>query len=69
MRAKVCHRFCHGGGALAHGGVDTDDVLVALVENRIDGDRGFTGLAISEDQLSLAAPDGDEGVDYLDAGL
>src|SRR6185436_9526963 len=49
--------------------VDTDDAGALLVDDRVHRDRGLAGLAIADDQLALAAPDGDHGVDGLDAGL
>src|SRR5690606_26090520 len=33
-----------------------------------EGDRGLAGLAVADDQLTLAAPDRDQGVDGLEAG-
>src|SRR5207253_3101415 len=35
----------------------------------VDRDRGLAGLAIADDQLALAAADGDERVDRLEARL
>ena len=43
--------------------------VVALVDDRVDRDRGLAGLAVADDQLALAAADGGHGVDGLDAGL
>src|SRR5260221_10633683 len=40
-----------------------------LVDDSIDGDGRFTGLAVADDQLTLPATDGDHRVDGLDTGL
>ena len=40
-----------------------------LIDDRVDGDGGLAGLAVADDQLALAAADGDHAVDRLDAGL
>src|SRR5215475_12308299 len=67
----------HDGGALlADGNIDAIelDLLVAggvegfLIEDGIERDRGLAGLAIADDQLALAAADGDQRVDGLEAG-
>src|SRR5262249_34987256 len=50
------------------------DLLVArgvqrlLVQHRVERDRGLAGLAITDDQLALAAADRDQRVDGLEAG-
>ena len=49
--------------------VDADDVLAALVENGVNGDRGLAGLSIADDQLPLSAADRHHGVDRLQPGL
>ncbi len=67
--AQIGDDLGDGGGALADGAIDAEDVLPALVENGIDRDGGLAGLAVAEDQLALAAPDGDESIDHLDPGL
>ena len=35
----------------------------------VDRDGGLAGLAVADDQLALAAADGDQRVDGLEAGL
>src|SRR5690606_33465410 len=40
-----------------------------LVDDRVDADRGLAGLAVADDELTLAASDRRHGVDALDAGL
>ena len=50
--------------ALVVAGVD-----VLLVDEGVDRDGGLAGLAVADDQLALAAADGDERVERLEAGL
>ena len=56
-------------GLLADRDVDADHVLAALVEDRVDEDRGLAGGAVADDQLALAAADRDHRVDRLQTGL
>ncbi len=74
----ICHRplvsqdghgLRNGGGTLANGTVDADDVLVALVQDRIGRNRRLSRLPIAQDQLTLAASNGDQRVEDLEAGL
>ena len=66
---EALHRPGYRGAPLADGAVDAEHVLVALVDDRVQGHRGLAGLAVADDQLPLAAADGDHGVHGLDAGL
>ena len=59
----------HGAGLLADGHVDADHILTLLVQDGVDGDRCLAGLAVADDQLTLAPSDGEHGVDGQDAGL
>ena len=54
---------------LADGDVDADQVLSLLVDDRVDGESGLAGLTVADDQLALAATDGNQCVDDGDAGL
>ena len=54
---------------LADGDIDADHVAALLVDDGVESDGGLAGLAVADDQLALAAADGDHGVDGLDAGL
>jgi hypothetical protein len=70
--AGVFQRLDHlrdGGALLAYGDIDANDVAAFLIDDGVERDGGLAGLAISNDQLALAAADGDHGVDGLDAGL
>ena len=79
-RAAVFEGLTHTGdrGALlADRHVHATDLLVrvvglpglALVEDRVHAHRGLTGLAVADDQLTLAATDRGLRVDRLDARL
>ncbi len=54
---------------LADGDVDADHVGVGLVDDGVNGNGGLSRLAVSDDELALATPDGDHGVDRQDARL
>ncbi len=58
-----------GGHPLADRDVDADQVLVLVVDDRVDRDRRLAGLAVADDQLALAAADRDHPVDRLEPGL
>merc|ERR1712079_171445 len=67
----------HGGSLLADGNVDAERLLLGvssiveslLVDDGVNGDGGFAGLPVANDQLTLATTDGHEAVHSLDAGL
>jgi hypothetical protein len=40
-----------------------------LVEDGVDGDSGFSGLSITDDEFSLSSSDGDQTVDGFKTGL
>src|SRR5206468_1464294 len=56
-------------GLLPDRDVDADHVLAALVEDRVDADRGLARRPVADDQLALAPADRDHRVDRLQAGL
>ena len=56
-------------GLLADGDVDADQVAAILVDDGVEGDRALAGRAVADDELALAATDGNHRVDRLDAGL
>ena len=66
---QLGHHLRHGRLLLADGDVDADQVLALLVDDRVDRDGRLAGLPVADDQLALAAADGDHGVDGLDARL
>lgn len=67
----------HGGPLLSNSNVDAVQFLLLLssvvesllVDDGVDGNGGFAGLTITNDQLTLATTNGDKGVDGLDASL
>ena len=63
------HGLCNSGRALSNGTIDAQDVLAALVEDRVDRNGGLARLAVAENQLALAAPNGNERIDDFEAGL
>src|SRR5579871_1763682 len=63
------HHLRYGGSLLADGDIDTDHVAALLVDNRVERDRGLSGLPVANDQLALAAADRNHGIDRFDAGL
>ena len=74
VRLERLHHAGHGRLLLADGDVDADHGVrrappVSLVDDRVHGDSGLARLAVADDQLALAAADGDHRVDGLDAGL
>ena len=78
--AVVLQSLAHtgdGGALLADGDVDAAHLLrrvtglpeFLLVEDGVDADCGLAGLAVANDELTLAAADRRHGVDRLEAGL
>src|SRR5690606_31513186 len=66
---ELAHHVVDRGRLLADGDVHAGDALALLVDAGVDGHGRLAGLAVADDQLTLAAPDGDHGVDGLLAGL
>ncbi len=54
---------------MANRTIDTQHILIALVQNGVDRDGGLAGLAVADDQLALAAADRNERIDDDQAGL
>ncbi len=63
------HGAGDGGFLLPDRHVDADQVFALLVDDGVDGKGGLAGLPVANDQLALAATDGDHRVDGFDAGL
>ena len=59
----------HGRLLQADRDVNADHAGALLIENRVDGNRCLSGLAVADDQLALAAADRDHRVNRLDPGL
>ena len=60
---------CDVGAASTDAAIDADHAAGFLVDDRIDGDRSFTGLAVAQDQLSLPPSDRDQTIDDLETRL
>ncbi len=54
---------------LTDGDVDTKDAQTFLIDDRIDGDGGLAGLAITDDQFALTAADRNHRINGLNARL
>ena len=67
--AQDGHGLRDRGSALANGTIDAHDILAALVEDGVDRNGGLARLPVAQDQFALAAPDGNERIDDLQAGL
>ena len=63
------HHLRDSGAFLPDRAVDTNHVFAALVDDGVQNDSGLAGLAVADNQLALAATDGDHGVNGFDAGL
>ena len=64
-----CRRLRHRGRALTDGAINADHILVALIEDGVDRNGGLACLAVAQDQLTLPAPDRNEGIDDFQPGL
>ena len=63
------HGLGDGRRLLPDGDVDALHPETLLVQDRVECDGGLAGLAVTDDQLALAAAHRNERVDRLDAGL
>jgi len=54
---------------LADAAVNTNYVAAFLIDDGVQNDGGFAGLAVADDQFALAAANRNHRVDSLDAGL
>src|SRR5450755_296119 len=64
-----CHGLCDGGRTLADSTINAQYILVALVEDGVDRNGSLPRLAVTENQLALAAPDRNECIDDFQPGL
>ena len=69
MLLQALHHRRDGRVLLPDRHVDADHPRAALIDDRVDRDRGLAGAAVPDDQLALAPPDRDHRVDRLDPGL
>src|SRR6185312_2476653 len=63
------HDLGHRGALLANSDVNANDVASLLIQDGIQRDGSLARLPVADDQLALAAPDGNHAVDGLEAGL
>jgi hypothetical protein len=66
---QLRHDVGDGGLLLPNRNVDALNAGALLVDDRIDCYGGLAGLAVADDQLTLAAADRHHGVDGLQARL
>src|SRR2546428_1384054 len=60
---------CNRGVLLPYGDVDADEVFALLVDDRVKSNGCLAGLAVADDQLALAAPNGNHTIDGLQTCL
>jgi hypothetical protein len=63
------HGLRDGGRALADGAIDAHHILVALVEYGVHRNGRLARLAVAENQLALAAPNGNQRIDDCETSL
>src|SRR5581483_260653 len=61
------HNLGDGGPLLTNRAVNADQVVALVVDDSVNGDCGFSGLAVSDDQLALSAADRNHAIDGLEA--
>ena len=69
VRSQGFSHLCNGRTLLADRYVDTDDARTLLIDDGVQANLGLAGLAVADDQLTLAAADRDHRVNRLDTGL
>ncbi len=66
---QLFYDLCYRTGLLTNGNIDAFYIVILLIDNRINGNRRFSRLAISDDQLTLTAADWNHGINDFQAGL
>ena len=66
---KGLHHLRNRGALLPDPAINANYVAALLIDDGVENDRGFSGLAVSDDQLALSTADRNHAVDGLDAGL
>ena len=66
---QIFYQLSDGTGFLPDGDIDAHHALPFLVQNGVQGDGGFAGLPVADDQLPLSPSDGEHGVDGEQARL
>src|SRR5574340_1414722 len=62
---------CRGnaGGMLADGTINADDIFTPLIQYRVERNRGFACLPVTQNQLPLTSADRNQRIDGLDPSL
>ena len=63
VRLQRLHELRNARRLLADGDIDAHDVLILLVEDRVERNGRLAGLAVADDEFALAAADGEHGID------
>jgi hypothetical protein len=63
------HHSRYGRPLLPDGDIEAVDPGTLLVDDRIDGNGGLAGAAVTDDQFALPPPDGNHGVDGFQTRL
>lgn len=66
---QLAYNLSDRGALLADSDINTDNVATLLINDGVYGYRGFAGLTVADDQLTLTASDRNHCVDSLEAGL
>ena len=69
MLLQRIDKTCNGRSLLTNRNINADTVLSLLVQNGIHRYGCFTGLTISDDQLTLSASNGKHGINGKNSGL
>ena len=68
MLGQRLHHLRDRGALLADGAIDADEIVLGVVDDGVEQDSGLAGLTVADDELALAAADGDHGVNGLKTG-
>src|ERR671931_1677767 len=66
---ELMHHGIDRGSLLADGDIDTFNTRAPLIDDGIDSQRGLAGLAVADDELTLAASDRHHGIDGFKSSL
>ena len=69
MFLQTGNHFCHRRCLLSDCHVDADHIFAFLVDDRICGNGCLSGLAVSDDQLTLSAANREHGIDCQNTGF
>ncbi len=58
---SVCTTCAMDEAFLTDGAVDADEIVLGVVDDGVEQDGGLAGLTVTDDELALAAADGDPG--------